>query len=163
MKEGHNTWLYKYTTLSLYPRKGLDLSRCVRNRVRQTDRLAILTHNFFLAALWDVTPAGCSATRWRSPWLTESLLTASWDWLYLNWVYAYIISEHPLFLLNHVTDSANFHRCVLCREISDWRLGQGSVWNILILTCFPRYPWERLYGVVADGLNWDIIAIEFEL
>ena len=38
------------------------------------------------------------------------------------------------FLLNYVTDSDYLHRCILCREISDWRLGQESICKICIRT-----------------------------
>ena len=41
---------------------------------------AILTHNF-LTTQWDAAPGGHLAIHWRSPWLTESLLVTSWDWL----------------------------------------------------------------------------------
>ena len=82
-------------------------------RRRQT---AILTHNF-LTALWDAAPAGYLATYWRSPWLTESLLAASWNWL----MTARISREHMhisfhnahTFLFTHVTASAYLHRCFL--------------------------------------------------
>ena len=33
------------------------------------------------AALWDAASAGHPANHWCSPWLTESLLAVSWDWL----------------------------------------------------------------------------------
>ena len=42
---------------------------------------------------------------------------------------SYIISQHTPFPHNHATASAYLHRCVLCREISDWRFDQWSVCN----------------------------------
>ena len=53
------------------------------------------------------------------------------DWLYLTWPSTYIISQRPPFSFNQVTASASLHRCVLCREISDWQLGQGSICNTM--------------------------------
>ena len=43
---------------------------------------------------------------------------------------AYIISLCPLLSINHTNASAYLPKCVLLREISDWRVGQGSIWNI---------------------------------
>ena len=100
-----------------------------RERRSQT---AILTHNF-LPALWDAAPAGCPATRWCSSWLTESLLAVSWDWLKTDPIsqgHLYISFHNThTFPFNHVTASIYLHRFVLCREISDWWLGQGTICN----------------------------------
>ena len=52
---------------------------------------------------------------------------------YLTWAFAYKISQRPPFTHNNVTVFVYLHRWVLCREVSDWRLGQGSVCNSNIL------------------------------
>ena len=43
--------------------------------------------------------------------------------------FAYIISQCLRLPINHVSDSAYLHSCVLFIEISDWRLSQGSICN----------------------------------
>ena len=78
-------------------------------------------NNFFSwAALWDAAPAGRPATHWRSLWMTESLLTASWDWIKTHCISRGVlhISFHNAhtFPLNHVTAFVYLRRCVLWRE-----------------------------------------------
>ena len=47
----------------------------------------------------------------------------------ITWRSAYIISWRLRLAINHMTASAYLHRCVLFREISDWRFGQGSIYK----------------------------------
>ena len=79
--------------------------------------------------LWAVSPAGRLATHWRSPWLIESLLAACLEWLKINRIS--IRHLHILFHnAHHLTASTYLHKCILCREISERRLGQRSICNI---------------------------------
>ena len=46
---------------------------------------------------------------------------------YLTYLIYHFTTPTFSLLFNHVTASANLHRHVLCQEISDWRLGEGSI------------------------------------
>ena len=79
-------------------------------------------------ALWNDASVGNPATCCRSLRLTKSCLAKRWDWLktlYLTWVSAYIISQHPPFPFNHLTGFDYLHRWVLCWEI--WLTARSKV------------------------------------
>ena len=82
---------YKNIYISLFLLKRVK-AYVVWEKKRQTEtngdggkqrQIAILTHSF-LATLWDVASAMLLATRWHSPWQTESPLAAGWDWLSIS-------------------------------------------------------------------------------
>ena len=70
------------------------------------------------AALWDAAPAGRTATCRGSPWLTESLLAARWD--FKTETHTARISPGRLHISFHDTthfrSTTYFHWCVLSRE-----------------------------------------------
>ena len=69
----------------------------------------------------------------------RSLLAASWNWFKTHC----ILREH--LHLSHLTASVRLHRCILilCREISDWQLGQGSICNIYIYIYIYIYMYHH--------------------
>ena len=166
--------------MSLFSSKGVTASVVLRETDRDKRRrlhAAILTDNFFLTTLsfhihiqgsikhfsaregggstggplWSAALAGHPVTRRHPPWLTESLLATSWNWLKTD-----CISRGNLhiwfhntntFPFNQVTTSAYLHRCVMYRKISDWRLGQGSICN--------TYNYIIEYELVLDRNTWN--------
>ena len=114
---------------TLYSRKESYLLK-VCYRQRQT---AILTHNFFFDALVGAAPARCLALM-----LTESLLVVSWDCLTPDWLTD--SNFHMSICIYHfITLTISFQPRDCCcvfsqlhpvQRISDWRLGQGSLYNI---------------------------------
>ena len=91
---------------------------------RKRRQAAIFTHNV-LSALWDSAPVTDRISSGR-----KLRLTQDGDCPYLTSASAFSISQRIPFPFNHVTASVYLHMCVLCREISDCRLGQGSIYNI---------------------------------
>ena len=85
------------------------------------------------AALYDTAPAERPATCLRPPCLTASLLAVSWYWLKSERIsrgHLYISFHNAhTFPLNHKTASAYLQRGIPYREICDWWLGQGSIYN----------------------------------
>ena len=129
-KEGRKEWYFPFTKMhkSIFLLKRINAFVGVwQKETGRQKQTAILTHNFFSAVQWALP----QPLKWRSPWLTEYLMRAS----------AYVISQYMPFSINYVTASPYLHGSVLSREISDWRLDQGSIYSSLLT--FQWSPYEH--------------------
>ena len=86
-------------------------------------------------------------------------VTASWDSkTHSDWdpyvsicIYNF---KRPQFPINHVTAFAYLQRCVLSREISDWRLGQESVCNNI-----PTYLKREYHSYICAILKTSSLKV----
>ena len=101
------------------------------------------------ATLKDATSDGRTATHWYSPWPSESLLAARWDWLKTETARILRGHLHISFRNTHTFPfkHAYLHSCVLCLEISNWWLGEGSVCSTTTKKCY----YERTMNTVTHS------------
>ena len=100
--------------------------------------------------------AGCPSTYWHSPWLTESLVAASWD----SKTETPCISHEHLhisfhnthtFPFNYMTESAYFHWCILCRVSLIDRSVRVNMQN----KCLSRLKkWISVVQTNLSKLSW---------
>ena len=160
---------YKNTTLTLYSRKSLNLLWCKWDRRIQTaistnnfffswPYHAVLSSRLHSSTSQSVgiqPEARCEPLGRTLPLQGAQPLTGGFsDWPNLFWLQAEtdlrlavshveilcIISKCSPCLFNHVTIPSYLHRCVLYREILDWRIGQGSICNMQ-----PCWVFEIIY------------------
>ena len=134
-------------------KSSVGLSETETGRWRKT---AILTHNFFFSwpyhAVLSSSPYVFSFQDFlnRRPSVGPWLPKLDWwlqDWCktdQITWGHLHISFHNAhTFPFNHLTISVYLHRYIQCRKISDWRLGQGSIWNIFAPIIFlTEFLWQ---------------------
>ena len=127
-----NTSLYKNISLILYSRKGLMILSCVWDECRQ-GQATILTQLLLTIARCVIfkNPHSTSSASWLELLNRGSLRATAHSGLHVSNsqrppASAYILLIRPL---ASPSSSAYLHRC-----FSDWRLGQGSIYNTKTIT-----------------------------
>ena len=108
-----------------------------------------------MAPLWSPSPLLALSLTDRISFGRKQILTQ--DWTNLTWASAYIISQSPH--ISVPTTSAYLHRYVICREISDWRLGQESMCNSIIVTIM----FHNFFSSLARSTHLSLFSFLFFL